>query len=347
MPLLPTALPTVEQAWRHALYGPDGFYRSGWPREHFATATQRGQDVARILVRLARRTGSDTVVDMGAGAGELLTAVHSQAPDLRLVAVELRPRPAGLPAAVGWLSELPRHVDGLLVGHELLDTVPCPVVRADPSGEPRVLHVDPSTGREAPGGLVAGADADWLARWWPLGPGARAEVGRAREAGWAEAVARLGTGVAVAVDYGHVRRQRPPAGSLRAYAAGRRVPLGWDGGCDVTADVALDALTARVGGTLHRQRDLLRALPVVPLDDPPGDPPATPPGDPPGEWRKHGGTRRAEQRDSATRLRAMTRAGEAAEVSASGGLGELRWVLTPVGPVEPTARVVPAPRWPA
>jgi len=330
------ALPTVEQAWRWALYGSGGFYRRAWPAEHFATATHRGRDVARVLVALARRTGADAVVDLGAGAGELLVAVHAEAPDLELVAVELRPRPAGLPDAVRWLPEPPRRVDAVLVGHELLDTVPGPVVQADAAGLPRVLHVDPSSGHEHPGAAVAGADAAWLARWWPLAPGERAEVGRARDDVWAAALERLGTGLAVAVDHGHVRRCRPAGGSLRAYAGGRRVPLAWDGRADVTADVALDALAARVGGTLRRQRDLLA-----------GFPPETSPH----EWRRHGddtppgppdsATGRGlpvGDRDGATRLRAISRAGETAEVAAAGGLGEVGWVLTPVGV---------APPWPA
>lgn len=305
-------LPTVEQAWRRALLGPQGFYRRSWPAGHFATATQRGRLLARTVVALTRRAGLDAVVDLGAGSGELLAAVHAEDPSLRLCAVELRGRPGGLPAAVGWSPRPPARVDGLLVAHELLDTVACPVVRAGDDGVPRVLHVDPATGREQAGAAATGADSDWLARWWPLRPGDRAEVGRRRDDVWARVVGRLGAGIAIAVDYGHVRGARPPAGSLRAYARGRRVGPVWDGSADVTADVALDAVAARVGGRLLRQREVVAgSAPPAGLGQPP---PLRPPGG-----------------SAADRLHALVEAGESAEVGATGGLGELGWVVSTVG----------------
>ncbi len=298
-------MPTLEQAWRAALYATPGagFYAREWPSAHFVTATQLGPEVATTVVEMARRYGLDTVVDVGAGRGELLTAAHAIDPGLRLLAVELRARPPALPARIDWLSTLPDSIEGLVVAHELLDTVPCPVVEVDGSGRTRELLVDPGTGVELHGAEVTGADLDWLRRWWPLcEPGERAEVGRSRDDAWADLVGRVSRGLAVAVDYGHLRSGRPLGGSVRGYAAGRRVAPRYDGTVDVTADVALDAVADRCGGTLHRQRDLLTG----------GGAAAVP----------------CESLEPAGRLAALARAGRRAQVRAAGGLGELGWVIT-------------------
>ena len=111
-------------------------------------------------------------------------------------------------------------------------------------------------------------DTRWLAEWWPVAEGARAEVGRPRDAAWAGVIAELDRGVAVAVDYAHDRAARPRAGSLAAYRDGRQVDPVPDGSCDITAHVALDACAAagRAAGAtltvLTDQRSALRALGV-------------------------------------------------------------------------------------
>ena len=312
-------LPTLEQAWRDTLYATSpatarvrGFYTKAWPAEHFTTATHLGTDVARALVALARGRGLSTVVDVGAGGGELVAAMHALDPGLRLVAVELRARPRALAATVGWQHEMPTRVDGLLIGHELLDNVPCPVFAVDAHRTPRAVHVDPATGVERLGDPPTADELHWLQRWWPevLPPlgveGMRAEVGSPRDDMWAGVVARLANGLAVAVDYGHLRDGRPPGGSLRGYARGRRVAPAYDGSRDVTADVALDAVAHRVGGSVHRQRDLLGHGALQ--DRPSSSGPA-----------------------AESRLRDLARAGQRAEVRAAGGLGELGWVVTARG----------------
>ncbi len=305
-------LPTVERAWHDALYTGAGFYLDQWPARHFSTATQVGSDLAATLAALAHRHDLDTVVDVGAGGGELVTALHAVDPALRLVAVELRPRPARVPTRVVWRQRLPTELAGLVVGNELLDTIPCPVVEVDGSGEPRVLLVDPATGVECAGPAVVGADLRWLERWWPTVVGAgrsgadpaarrglRAEVGRPRDDAWAGVVGRVRHGLVVAIDYGHRRADRPAGGSLRSYRSGSRVPVAYDGRTDITADVAVDAVADRVAGSVHRQRDLV-------LADRPGQRPGR-----------------------SDRLAELARAGRRAEVRAVGGLGELSWILSP------------------
>jgi SAM-dependent MidA family methyltransferase len=297
-----TTSPAWREAWQAALYGPDGFFVTHRPADHFRTSVTAGPLLAEAVLALLRRERLTTVVDLGAGGGELITALHALDPDLSLVGVDLAARPPGLPDAVGWRHKLPGRIEGLLIAHEWLDDVPCDVVEVDDRGTVRLVHVDPATGVETLGAEHADP---WLDAWWPLThPGERAEVGAARDAAWADAVRRV-DGLAVAVDYGHTRDDRPPSGSLRAYAAGRQVDVVPDGSRDVTADVAVDAVAAPTGATLLRQRDALARLGID-------------------------GTRPSldlARSDPAAYVRLLGRAGAAAELTARGGLGDFWWIV--------------------
>jgi SAM-dependent MidA family methyltransferase len=315
----PTSAPTWKAAWDDALYGAAGFFRRESPIAHFRTSVHASPLFAQALVRLVREAGLDTVVDIGAGRGELLEAMHRIDPDLDLLGVEVAPRPAGLPDAIAWTTALPESVEGLVVANEWLDNIPCHVVEVAPDGERRVLHVEPATGEESLGqplthATVSASLAGWCDTWWPLSaaePGTRAEVGSARDAAWAEVVGRVTRGLAVAVDYGHVRGARPPFGSLRSYRDGVEVDLLPDGSRDVTAHVAVDAVSDRVGGVVLRQREALHRLGVS-------------------------GARpdlALATSDPAGYVAALSAATEAAELTAEGGLGDFHWVVTTVGDV--------------
>lgn len=235
---------------------------------------------------------------------------------VRSYAVERADRPAGLDPRIEWTGRLPRGVRGLVFANEWLDNVPVDVAEADAEGTARYVEVR-ADGTERLGGPVSGADAEWLARWWPLRePGARAEIGRPRDEAWASAVASLSAGRAVAVDYAHVRDARPPFGSLTGFRAGREVPPVPDGSCDLTAHVALDACAAAGGGAagagaggvpgaeLVTQRDALWRLGVSG-----GRPPLS-----------------LASTDPLAYVRALSSAGEAAELTARGGLGDFLWL---------------------
>ncbi len=276
-----------QDAWQDALYGTGGFYRRPeGPAGHFRTAAHAApRTLAAALARLARAAGCERVLDIGAGRGELLTALArldadpSAGPPLGLHGVDVVDRPALLPPAVGW-SRADRGVpyaafDGaLVVAWELLDTVPCPVLEVDDDGRPRTVLVEPTTGRERLGGPPGDEELQWCARWWPLdgaAPGDRAEAGTARDAWWQGHVRlldRVGAGLLLAVDYAHASGSRPPLGTLSGYRAGRLVPPVPDGTCDVTAHVALDAVEAAgraagaAPGVLVPQARALRALGV-------------------------------------------------------------------------------------
>jgi len=271
-----------QDAWSDALYGEHGFYRRPeGPAGHFRTAAHAAPaELAAAVARLAAEAGCTAVVDVGAGRGELLRALHAlgaaggpgSAGIAELHGVEVAARPPDLPPEVRWSDRMPRVPDTLVVAWELLDVVPCPVLEVDDEGVPRAVLVEPATGREHLGPPAGAADLAWCASWWPLGglePGDRVEVGRPRDTMWASLVAAAaiaGGGLLLAVDYSHAAGARPPLGSLTGFRAGRAVPPRPDGSGDVTAHVALDAVAAAgeaAGATttlLTRQDAALAAL---------------------------------------------------------------------------------------
>lgn len=307
-------------AMHEALYGPGGFFVTAPPSAHFRTSAQTvpmARAVLRLLAHLDTALGTPgrlDVVDVGAGGGELLTALAAGAPDelagrLRLVGVDLAPRPPTLPSAVDWRPDVPAGLTGLLLATEWLDNVPLDVAERDADGTVRLVLVDPATGAEAPGPPVDGRDAAWLADWWPLDrPGTRAEIGWPRDDAWAAAVGAVTRGLALAVDYGHRRDDRPPLGTLTGYRQGRQVPPVPDGSTDLTAHVAWDPLV-RPGTVLRSQRDALRALGVTATR-----PPLS-----------------AADTDPLGYLRDLAAATHAAELTDPTGLGGHTWLYQPVG----------------
>ena len=290
------------EAWNDALYGPTGFFLHSRPTDHFRTSVTSSDVFAEAVARLVRDAGLGAVVDLGAGGGELLARLHGIDPALRLTGVDLAPRP-DLPDDVAWADELPASIDGLLIAHEWLDNIPCDVVELDDDGVVRLVEVEPDTGEEILGDAV---ESDWLDRWWPLTePGTRAEIGAPRDDAWADAVGRV-HGIALAVDYGHTSPERPPFGSLTSFAHGRELEAVPDGSRDVTAHVAVDAVAARTGAAIERQRDVLARLGVdgtrPPLDLATSDPQAY--------------------------VTALARASESAELRALGGWGDFWWLTT-------------------
>jgi SAM-dependent MidA family methyltransferase len=306
---------TWREAMSSALYGPDGFFRTQAPADHFRTSVHVSPVYAEALLTLARRHGLDSVVDVGAGRGELLTTLLQLDPELELYGVEVAERPSSLPAAVTWVGRLPEVSGALVVANEWLDNVPLDVAEVDADGVARLVLVDVTSadGEERLGDPVSGADEAWLRRWWPLDdapPGSRAEIGRPRDEAWAEAVRRVREGVLVAVDYGHLAGDRPYGGSLTGYRGGQVVDPVPDGSRDVTAHVAIDAVAAAgeaegaTRTTLARQGDALRSLGLDPRRPPLA----------------------MARTDPAGYLAALARASEQSELVAPGGLGDFRWL---------------------
>lgn len=342
-------------ATQAALYGVDGtggFYRrSEGPARHFRTSVHASPLFAEAVARLLRRVdealgrpASLDFVDMAAGRGELVTGVLAALPAdvaerTRAYAVEVADRPAGLAHRIEWLPEPPPRITGLLFANEWLDNVPVEVAEIDAAGVARLVLVRDS-GAERLGAPVSGAEAEWLARWWPSAgeEGQRAEIGLPRDTAWASAVSCVAGGLAVAVDYTHTADARPPYGTLTGFRDGRETAPVPNGSCDITAHVALDACaeagatgatgageaagTSRAlpGARLVTQRAALRALGVTGARPPLA----------------------LASTDPSAYVRALASAGEAAELTAPGGLGDFGWLLQPVGIPHPLDSLTPS-----
>ena len=349
-------------AMESALYGPGGFFVSGerGPAGHFRTSVHASPLFAGAVAELVRRVDEALgrperfdIVDVGAGGGELLTALVADGTlddRFRLVGVDLAARPAGLDERIGWRPSVPDGLVGVLLATEWLDNVPLDVADA---ATQRTLLVDPATGAERLGPPMNAADRMWAARWWPAtardsgggngggsgdggsgdgerdgsgggeregsgggdedrgSDGTRIEIGWPRDVAWADAVGRVRRGAALAVDYGHLAGARPGWGTLTGFRGGRQVMPVPDGSCDVTAHVAMDAVAVAGGHpyALVTQRDALRRLGVDGAR-------------PPLEMAS---------RDPGGYLRALTRAGAAAELLDRDGLGGHWWLLHTVG----------------
>lgn len=322
-----------DEAWQHALYGPQGFYLSAAPAAHFRTSVHASPLLAEALARLARACGLGRVIDIGSGRGELLHALADADPDLELIGVDVDvvERPPWLPPRARWVrspggAQLPGlgglASGALVVAHEWLDDVPCPVLEVDGRGRLRVVQVG-WDGAEHPGGDPTPVQLAWVHRWWPVDaavPGDRVEVGLPRDLAWAALVAQAEGSVLLAVDYAHALGSRPTSGTLVGYRRGAVVDPVPDGSCDLTAHVALDAAgAAAADGTqvrstvLTTQRDALTAL---------GVDAARP---------QH----ELAAKDPAAYLAALSRCGQAGELLARDGLGGFGWLVQSRGPQLP------------
>jgi SAM-dependent MidA family methyltransferase len=302
---------TWREAMDRALYGDGGFYAApGAPATAFRTAAHASPlwsaSIHRLAARVDEGLGSPVdfaVVDIGAGGGELLAGLAGSAPARwSLVGVDVAPRPPQLPDRVQWQREPSEHVTGLLLAVELLDVVPLDVVELTAAG-PRLVEVDIG-GAERLGSAPTADDLAWLQQWWQVSDiGDRAEIGQPRDALWHRLTASLTRGLAVAVDYAAVPA-RDVAGTLTAYRGGRQQLPVPDGSCDLTAHVLFESLRDE-GDVLLKQREALQSLEIS-ESLPPYD------GDP------------------VAHLEALSRSGEAAELTDATGLGGFTWLLHPV-----------------
>lgn len=361
-------------AMEQALYGPDGFYRAGeGPAAHFRTSVHASPLFATAVVRLLREVDEAldkpdeiTLVDVGAGRGELLDAVRAQLAQqsqlhdqqtrsaasgsadplarpavaepadllqpadslsrrLRLVAVEVAPKPDDLTSDIEWRNDLPAGATGLLIANEWLDNIPCDVAEATSDGW-RLVEVA-ADGTERLGPEPDPDQRAWLSTWWPtpessddlLDQAFRAEIGLSRDAAWRRAVAALDRGIAIAVDYAHSRTSRPPSGTLTGYAHGRQTAPIPDGSCDITAHVALDSCAAAAPHSdwtvLTTQREVFHSLGMTG-----GRPDLS-----------------LASTDPRGYLRALSQASAAAELTDPLGLGGFGWLAQGVGVSMPPA----------
>ncbi len=275
------------QAWEHTLTGANSFYREHPPANHFTTSVTFNTEVGSAITDLI--TGFDDgteliVTDVGAGAGQLTQTLADRLGDrpwISFEAIDLRPAPERLPPTVGWTAGDARAIAlqparRVVIAHEFLDDIPCERFEVDEWGEVHLVVV--VSGESMMGPRLADDIAcahlevnaaelrNWLDTWWPARrPFMRGEFGNTRDATWQHLTGWITDGIAIAIDYGHLRAERAAGtwdgGTLTGFRAGRAVSPIPDGSCNITAHVAMDAVAAaRLAreSTVQRQAEVLR-----------------------------------------------------------------------------------------
>ena len=221
-----------------ALYAPGlGYYAAGnvkladadgdarAPAGDFVTAPQLTPLFARTLARQAaqvlRQTGTDAVLEFGAGTGALAEGVLGELDAMGLaqtrylileVSADLRARQAERLAAYGdrvqWLDALPAAFAGCVLANEVLDAMPISIFRWSEDGSTvleRGVALDASQAfawddRPAPPELAAA-----VAGRMPALPGYMSEINLQGEAWIAAMGSWLERSAALLVDYGFPR----------------------------------------------------------------------------------------------------------------------------------------------
>ncbi len=126
---------------RAALYAPGlGYYAAGATKlgahGDFVTAPEMSSFFGAALADLFATMGAERILELGAGSGKLARDFLEALPgmtqyDILDISTDLRERQQAVLAgcAVNWLDALPEKIDGLVLANEVLDAVPCQIVR--------------------------------------------------------------------------------------------------------------------------------------------------------------------------------------------------------------------------
>lgn len=270
-----------EQWMDEALYAPGlGYYAAGsaklaeggaWQAGDFVTAPELtplfGQALATQVAHVLQQTGSNQVMEFGAGTGalaeSLIDALDGMGLAVRYAIVEVsgdlrarqRERLARHADRITWLDALPDGFAGCVIANEVLDAIPVRLFRWDEQGRPcerGVVSLTAESGvgpgfawqdRPAPPELAAALQA----RMPPL-PGYVSEINLRAEAWVREMGAWLRRGAALLIDYGFPRAEyyhpQRATGTLMCHVRhhAHAEPLVLPGLQDITAHVDFTAM---------------------------------------------------------------------------------------------------------
>ncbi|WP_024301252.1 class I SAM-dependent methyltransferase [Pseudogulbenkiania sp. MAI-1] len=215
-----------------ALYAPGlGYYSAGSRKfgaaGDFVTAPELspyfGRTLARQLAELLPQTGG-TIYEFGAGTGRLAVDILGELETLgqlpeRYAIIDLsadlieRQRQTiadalpHLAARVEWLSELPEQFDGIIIGNEVLDAMPCELVHWTPAPLQRGVTVRDGAFAWEDRPIADPQLASVAAMLPPEAAGYLSEISLANRAFIATLASRLVCGAILLIDYGFPERE--------------------------------------------------------------------------------------------------------------------------------------------
>ena len=208
---------------QHVLYAPGlGYYAAGarklGPSGDFTTAPEMtplfGRTLAVPVGALLHATGTECVLELGAGtgalAGELVDALPATAYRILEVSPDLRERQmralSSHNARVEWIERLPGTIDGVVVMNEVLDAVPPHLVarRNDEWYERGVTWTGSLAWDDRP--LTPALRAVAQKRFPEVGD-YESEINPAAEALVRAVAARMRRGAVIVIDYGFPRAE--------------------------------------------------------------------------------------------------------------------------------------------
>ena len=235
------------------------------PEGDFVTAPQLtplfGQTLARQIAEVLQATGTNQILEFGAGSGalahDILHAMHDMGIAVSYQILEVsadlaarqQQRLARWGASVQWINQLPAPFEGCIIGNEVLDAMPVEVFAWNAAGELVLRGVSIHDGemrwadRPAPPDL-----AHIIASRCPPFPDYQSEINLQAEA-WMRSLGRsLSKGAIILIDYGfpgheyyHPQRHR---GTLMCHIQHRAHddPFFAPGLQDITAHVDFTAM---------------------------------------------------------------------------------------------------------
>ncbi len=231
----PDGLLTFEDWMAEALHAPGlGYYAAGntkfggdLPTGDFTTAPEMTPVFARVLARqvaqVLEATGTNTVLEFGAGTGALAAALVPALRELGIepeylilelsadLAARQAQRLAPMRDSVQWLDALPEAFEGCVIANEVLDAMPVRLFAWNESGSLMETAVQARPGTTPPFAWAqvpadAALQAAIGARMPPL-PGYRSEINLQAEAWMRQLGGWLAKGAAVLIDYGFPQRE--------------------------------------------------------------------------------------------------------------------------------------------
>ena len=202
---------------RAALYAPGlGYYAAGATKlgvgGDFVTAPELSPFFGAALADAFKGLGAIQVLELGAGSGKLardFLAASEGALQYSILEVssDLRDRQQTLLAGekVTWLDALPDQIEGVVIANEVLDAVPCEIVRFHHNHyeQARIRPAFSQTWQP----LLSGPLLDAAKLRIPPIEGYTSEINLEAEALVATLAARLNNGVLCFIDYGFPRRE--------------------------------------------------------------------------------------------------------------------------------------------